>query len=520
MHAIQFLHSFDEARAEANLVGRRILVYFTNDSCGWCRVLEQRTFTDAQVVDLSKDYVCVEVNTQRDGRIADEFRIDSVPRSYVLSVEGRIIDKCVGYLPAPEYASWLRAARTKTPGSLEEVDERTVPAPLPVGAPAQEADLIIWFVDATEGIQQWIDKDLMGHFHLLCLLRAAGFNPRIEHIPREAFPSRWERANASGQSPDVITANRLAGMVRQLEREGRLIHFVSERLTWIPEAASCLDFARRLTFLVSGPRDEGAASRIAKLLLEPAPETTLPGQDLVNAEGRDEAVMLARNAAVAFVSGDAKSLTEVASESSPQLSRCTEPEEFRLGLAVDVDAVEVRGNANLALARVELRFHSQKLIGGDAFFVVLRRESVGWKALAITNDAYCMRELLTFCHLRLRPRGCQPPPPRPKLSLPADGGMINIDGKSFAWAIDGVSEGLVAQVCQVLLNSRQGYSWPDTRLRVFPGEPRVLSLPANEDELTGVSAEQMSWCVWSIGQDGQISISEVRNYKIAMKGQI
>src|SRR5450631_3140590 len=47
---IRFLESFDQARAEAERSRRRILAYFTGPYCGWCRVMEKRTLTDAEVV--------------------------------------------------------------------------------------------------------------------------------------------------------------------------------------------------------------------------------------------------------------------------------------------------------------------------------------------------------------------------------------------------------------------------------------------------------------------------------------
>ena len=49
---VRFSSSWDEARAEARRTGRRLLVYFTGKNCGWCRVLEKRCFTDAEVVDF------------------------------------------------------------------------------------------------------------------------------------------------------------------------------------------------------------------------------------------------------------------------------------------------------------------------------------------------------------------------------------------------------------------------------------------------------------------------------------
>ena len=85
---------------------------------------------------------------------------------------------------------------------------------------------------------------------------------------------------------------------------------------------------------------------------------------LPSSNGRDEAVAITRRAAAAFVSGDAGNMKEVASESSPQLSRCTAPEEFRSGWTAHAGAVEIRGNAKVAFARVEIRYHGKNVIGG------------------------------------------------------------------------------------------------------------------------------------------------------------
>jgi hypothetical protein len=63
---IRFLDSFEKSKSEAVADNRRILVYFTGPGCAWCRVLEARTFTDAEVVDLSRKFAGVELHTDRD----------------------------------------------------------------------------------------------------------------------------------------------------------------------------------------------------------------------------------------------------------------------------------------------------------------------------------------------------------------------------------------------------------------------------------------------------------------------
>jgi thioredoxin-related protein len=111
---ISFSDSLERAKAEARITGRRILLYFTGPGCLWCRELECRTFTDAEVAELSKNYVCVELKTDRDPTLADEFHVDSIPRSLLLTPEGTTIDQRIGYFPANEYALWLRAGLVKS----------------------------------------------------------------------------------------------------------------------------------------------------------------------------------------------------------------------------------------------------------------------------------------------------------------------------------------------------------------------------------------------------------------------
>ncbi len=184
---------------------------------------------------------------------------------------------------------------------------------------------------------------------------------------REDFGERWDRARAAGMAPDLIAADKLAGLVRELETKGRLIHVQSERLSWMTEVASCDDFARRWRFLVAGSAHGSSAKRALDELLRPGPGTSLPGPVLSSSDGRGEAVAIARQAATAFVSGDPRRLKEVASESSPQLSRCTAPEEFRSGWTADAGAVEIRGNASIAFAKVETRYHGKNAIRGRSF---------------------------------------------------------------------------------------------------------------------------------------------------------
>jgi hypothetical protein len=241
----------------------------------------------------------------------------------------------------------------------------------------------------------------------------------------------------------------------------------------------------------------------------------LPGSEVPEAANRVEAIAVARRATAAYLSGNVEGLKQVASEASAQLVRCTNPEAWRRTWEVEAGSVEIRGNERLAVARVETAFRSESLIGADPVLVVLRREGTRWSAIAVSMDVLSIKEAHALCRLALGGRDSGVDPLAPRLIYPADGGTIAEMDKSFAWEVFPGGGPLTAQVCQVLLNPAKDAHWPETRLKVYSGEPRGRSLLWSETalDLTGLDAEQMSWCVWSIGKDGRIGVSEVRSYR-------
>lgn len=48
------------------------------------------------------------------------------------------------------------------------------------------------------------------------------------------------------------------------------------------------------------------------------------------------------------------------------------------------------------------------------------------------------------------------------------------------------------------MGGENGSGWPETRVKVYPGKPPGRSLLWSEtaQDLTGLTAQQMAWCVW------------------------
>jgi thiol:disulfide interchange protein DsbD len=45
-----------------------VMIDFGADQCGACKKLDEETFTDGRVIELSKNFVCIKVNTDKKGR--------------------------------------------------------------------------------------------------------------------------------------------------------------------------------------------------------------------------------------------------------------------------------------------------------------------------------------------------------------------------------------------------------------------------------------------------------------------
>ncbi|HKI19072.1 MAG TPA: hypothetical protein VKA15_14385, partial [Isosphaeraceae bacterium] len=369
-------------------------------------------------------------------------------------------------------------------------------------------------VDGQRTIKRWTDPKAFDHPQLLQILRASGSSPRVEHLAFSDFPARWDRAAAAGRLPDLVASEKLPASARDLERRGRLLGVVSERLAWMPGLASCPDFAGRSLHMLQGGPHESAARRAVGEILKPGPETDPPGPRLSDAADPLGAEQSARRAVTAYMMGDSKALKEVASEESPQLARCTKANAWQRGMEVDAGPVEIRGGMDLALAKVEMTFRAKAVIGADPWLVVLRRESSRWRAFAVCNDAETLRDLPETFNL-IRPRVDAAAPVTPRLVWPADQALLPDSKRPLTWEVPEGGEAIVAQVCQLMSEGpgadTRGESWPYTALIVVPAVPRGGSVPSGR-YATGMPVR---WCVWSIGVGGRIAVSEVRSYDFA-----
>lgn len=111
---------YGEALKRAEKEDKHVLIDFYTAWCGWCKVMDSKTYTDPAVVELLKEHFLIaKVNAEsarkfpvRDkemsGReLAEEFGVRQFPMTSFLMPDGTRIANLPGYIPADRFAKVL-----------------------------------------------------------------------------------------------------------------------------------------------------------------------------------------------------------------------------------------------------------------------------------------------------------------------------------------------------------------------------------------------------------------------------
>ncbi|MCS6777330.1 MAG: DUF255 domain-containing protein [Chloroherpetonaceae bacterium] len=99
---------YDTALAQAQRERKPVLISAHMPGCGWCRKMDAETFTDPGVVGLSRQFICVRIDSDVDSILIEKYRIGQFPMTLILNPEGREITRFAGYVPPERFATILK----------------------------------------------------------------------------------------------------------------------------------------------------------------------------------------------------------------------------------------------------------------------------------------------------------------------------------------------------------------------------------------------------------------------------
>ncbi len=107
---ITWARDYASGLKQARQTRRPLLLSFHTPGCGWCAKLDEETFTDPQVVDLSHRYVCVRIDSDIDADACTHYQVLEYPLTILADPQGSPLLRLPGYIPPDRFAPLLRAA--------------------------------------------------------------------------------------------------------------------------------------------------------------------------------------------------------------------------------------------------------------------------------------------------------------------------------------------------------------------------------------------------------------------------
>lgn len=101
---IEWSSSFETALEQARAEQKFVMVDFFTSWCGWCKVLDRKTYTDSVVVALSKRMVSVKVDAEARKDLAKAYGVRAYPTILFLNPDGTVRQGIRGFQPPERFA--------------------------------------------------------------------------------------------------------------------------------------------------------------------------------------------------------------------------------------------------------------------------------------------------------------------------------------------------------------------------------------------------------------------------------
>ena len=85
-----------------------MLLSFHTPGCSWCAKMDAETFTDPGVVELSRNFVCVVVESETETAAVNRYHVTDFPTTLLTDPQGHLLSSTTGYVPASELLPTLR----------------------------------------------------------------------------------------------------------------------------------------------------------------------------------------------------------------------------------------------------------------------------------------------------------------------------------------------------------------------------------------------------------------------------
>ncbi|MCB4792143.1 MAG: thioredoxin family protein [Elusimicrobia bacterium] len=94
---ISWVYDISQGLKLANETNRPLMVDFMAPWCTWCKKLDKDVYTNINVVNASKDFINVKIDTDKFPEVSGKYGITGLPTIIFLNKNGDVIEKIIGY---------------------------------------------------------------------------------------------------------------------------------------------------------------------------------------------------------------------------------------------------------------------------------------------------------------------------------------------------------------------------------------------------------------------------------------
>ena len=105
---IQWGFSLAAGLRSARQANKPLLVDFHAKWCGGCKRMDRDTYSAEEVIELSRNFVCVKVDTDKYRQVAREYKVRGLPTIIFLNPEGEVIKRVVGFRNSADFAGLMK----------------------------------------------------------------------------------------------------------------------------------------------------------------------------------------------------------------------------------------------------------------------------------------------------------------------------------------------------------------------------------------------------------------------------
>ena len=106
---IEWMTDWRKAQRKARQLRKNMLAFFDAEWSGPSIAMNERTFTDAEILGLSDKFVCVRIPDNSNSDLIAKYQIQDFPTLIIFDRRGKELSRVVGYQPAAELALYLKS---------------------------------------------------------------------------------------------------------------------------------------------------------------------------------------------------------------------------------------------------------------------------------------------------------------------------------------------------------------------------------------------------------------------------